>query len=398
MLVGMTPIAALASTILYSWWTSYSYKSALIFASTCSVAGNAFYLLGLPCNSMTFVLIGRLLNGFGSARSINRRYIADSFSHSERTAASATFVAIGSLGMAAGPGVASFLHVAAENSTSPWWQQENSPGWFMAVLWSVFLVFLVFFFEDPPRRKLPSPKASRPVAGTVEDPKLKAYGTGERKPLLEDGQPSTSFREDPPVWKNYPVLVTFLVYFLLKLMLECLLSSTAILTDFYFDWSGSFVGVYMALLGLLMLPSNMVVANLSRSYDDRVLIMALQFGILIGCALILRYTSYYPMPQYVLGSVFIFLSASMLEGPNMSLLSKVIPKSWSEGFFNVGLLATEAGTLGRAAGDSFLTLCGSGGMEYMLNNTFSSLFAISLFSILFSWRFYGLLQAVERDD
>jgi MFS family permease len=51
------------------------------------------------------VLIGRFLNGFGSARAINRRYIADTFSKADRTAASADFVTSGALGMAMGPAI-----------------------------------------------------------------------------------------------------------------------------------------------------------------------------------------------------------------------------------------------------------------------------------------------------
>jgi hypothetical protein len=35
--IGMTPNAALIATLLYGWWSNYSYKSALIFAATCSV-------------------------------------------------------------------------------------------------------------------------------------------------------------------------------------------------------------------------------------------------------------------------------------------------------------------------------------------------------------------------
>jgi hypothetical protein len=126
-IIGMTPIAALVSTILYSWWTSHSYKAALIFASGCSVVGNALYALGLPYESLTLVLVGRLLNGFGSARAINRRYIADSFSREERTAASAAFVTAGALGMAAGPGLAAALDVITPEDEA-WWSVENAPG------------------------------------------------------------------------------------------------------------------------------------------------------------------------------------------------------------------------------------------------------------------------------
>lgn len=389
MIVGMTPIAALVSTLLYSWWTSYSYKSALIFASSCSIIGNLFYASGLPFHSLALVMIGRLLNGFGSARSINRRYIADTFPRAERTAASAAFVSAGAIGMAAGPAIASILHLAADDSLSVYWQVENAPGWFMSVVWSVYLVLLIFYFEDPPKR-------SKPVT-----PSKVEMTTGERRPLLGNGSSVVVGEDEPPLWKNVAVIMTFLIYFVLKLLLECVLSSTGMLTEFYFDLSASLSGVYLAALGLLMLPANFLVASLSRTYEDRELITGMQAVMVLGCLVIINYTTpeRYSIIQYMLGSVVIFLSTNMLEGPNMSLLSKTIPRSMSEGFFNVGLLATEAGTLGRAVGDVFLTLCGAAGMEYLLNNTFLSTGALSLLTLILSYLSYGHLQPLsEKDD
>jgi len=54
----------------------------------------------------------------------------------------------------------------------------------------------------------------------------------------------------------------------------------------------------------------------------------------------------------------------------MSLLSKALPKKWSKGIIDVGLLATEAGTLGRFIGDSLLATMGSDGLEIILNDAF----------------------------
>ena len=78
-IIGMTPMAVILSSVLYSWWSSYSYKRALMFASVCCSVGNIVYALALPCNSLKMVLLGRLLTGFGSARVINRRYIGKCF-------------------------------------------------------------------------------------------------------------------------------------------------------------------------------------------------------------------------------------------------------------------------------------------------------------------------------
>lgn len=79
----------------------------------------------------------------------------------------------------------------------------------------------------------------------------------------------------------------------------------------------------------------------------------------------------------------------------MSLLSKTIPKSWRKGFLNVGLLATEAATLGRTGGDVFLALCGSGGLENQLNYTFGSMILLTSFTLWLSWRYYDSLVSTE---
>ena len=68
--------------------------------------GNLLYTLALDLNAPFLLFLGRFCIGVGGSRVINRRYIADTVSVSERTKFSAAFVAAGSLGMALGPFVA----------------------------------------------------------------------------------------------------------------------------------------------------------------------------------------------------------------------------------------------------------------------------------------------------
>ena len=110
-IIGMTPNAALIATVLYCWWSNYAYKSAILFAAGTSLLGNLCYALALRQQSIQLVMLGRFLNGFGSARSINRRFIADTFSRAERTAESAAFVTAGAMGMAVGPAIAALLGI-----------------------------------------------------------------------------------------------------------------------------------------------------------------------------------------------------------------------------------------------------------------------------------------------
>ena len=259
LIIGMTPVAALLSTLLYSWWTSYSYKSALIFASVCSLTGNACYAAGLPSQSLTLVLVGRLLNGFGSARSINRRYIVDSFGRRQRTAASATFVTAGSLGMATGPAVAALLEFtvsdnnildpnnntdgdydSSHSSSSPnlYWQVENAPGWIMLVVWTLYLILLLCFFQDPPKRRLQQQK-KKVFEQQQQRRRLQEQKKQEQKQtqvvLKIAGRSSYVVQESsysdltmsmrPPkyivnFYEYIAVIVTIVVYFVLKLVCD----------------------------------------------------------------------------------------------------------------------------------------------------------------------------------
>ncbi|KAL7555810.1 hypothetical protein ACA910_002275 [Epithemia clementina (nom. ined.)] len=443
LIIGMTPVAALLSTLLYSWWTSYSYKAALVFASVSSIAGNACYAAGLPFQSFRLVLVGRLLNGFGSARSINRRYIADRFSLRQRTAASAAFVTAGSLGLSAGPALAALLEftvkdrqprelvnddVVIKDDTNLYWQVENAPGCIMFILWTFYLVALLLFFQDPPRRRARRKLKDLEEANLQEQELQGASTPGQQQVVLriawkpeyltqESATSDMTMSMYPKLMSCYyeyiAVFVVIAVYFVLKLVLESTLSSTSMISSFYFGWNGKIIGFYLSILGLLLLPANWLVGYMSSYYDDRELVLAIQACMLVGCIAMLDYPALgrersgedddspsYSIFQYLLASVVLFVSTNALEGPNMSLLSKTIPKSWSDGFFNVGLLATEAGTFGRALADVFLAAIGaSGGMELVLNRIFGMLAGFSVASLAFTYHYYPfLVPTPEHDD
>ena len=258
----MTPNAALIATVLYGFWSSYSYRNSLIFASTSSFLGNILYATGLKFKSINMVLLGRFLNGFGSARSINRRYIADVFSKADRTAASADFVSYAALGMAAGPACAFMVGQLTFDPSNQLWTDVTAPGWIMLVAWGVFLVFLVAFFEEPDRSRMynTSEEGSSEKKGSIV---TKHHGQGENTPLLvQNGdnrngsvQKVTSLNSgsgEPSIWKNVAVMVSLWLYFVLKLVLEMLMSSSGIVTKFYFDWGQEKCGLFLAVVALLM--------------------------------------------------------------------------------------------------------------------------------------------------
>ncbi|KAL7456903.1 LOW QUALITY PROTEIN: hypothetical protein ACHAWC_008601 [Mediolabrus comicus] len=388
--IGMTPNAALVATILYGWWSNHSYKSALIFAATCSVLGNITYALALSYNSIWLVMIGRFLNGFGSARSINRRFIADTFSRNERTAASASFVTAAALGMSAGPALASLLSAMNFSPESTLWTQETAPGWIMLCLWLIFLLLFVPFFEEPDRTHL---FGSRTTASNTT---LELTSKNEEETHLLAGK-SLSSEHTPEKTEKVQtavVMIILWIYFVLKL---CLLSSAPTVTKYYFGWSSANSGAFLAFLGLLMFPANMVVARVSYFYEDRDLIRSFAMAILCGCIGIIAYLpNHYSVVQYTVFGICIFISTNALEGPNMSLLSKTIPKSWAKGTFNAGFLATEAGTLARSIGDMLISIAAMKGVSGMLDRIFFEMLCLSLITVFLVHKYFGRL--IEDDD
>ena len=400
LIIGMTPNAALLATVLYGWWSNHSYRSALLFAAACSMAGNVLYALALHYDSIAMVMVGRFLNGFGSARAVNRRFIADTFAKSERTAASADFVTAGALGMALGPAVAAAL--SRVRAAGDLWTAETSVAWVMFGLWAAFFGLAALFFQEPDRAAL-----------LLVPPTPAPGGGGEGRPLIAFRSTTSSGKDGymplpssprkapkPSLLRNIPVLVTLLLYFVLKLALEALLSSCSSVTSFYFAWDSRQSGMFMAILGLLMFPANMVVARCSHRYDDREMILFSLVAMLLGVIGILNFSGvHYSSGQYVVSGIVIFLSANALEGPNMGLLSKTIPREWATGIFNSGFLATEAGTAARSVGDALISLVAAYlGFGNLLNGTFMPLALLVLASIFVTRRYYSKMVDPDEDD
>ena len=393
-IIGMTPCAALVASVLYSWWSNRSYRHALLFAATCSIVGDILYALALPFKSISLIFLGRLLNGFGGARAINRRYIADAYPKSGRTAASAAFVTAGALGMAAGPALAVVADQMTPNypkdGSIHWWTVETAPGWTMVLLWSVFLILAVVFFEEPERH----------CAAKYEVVPIKS---SEAEPLVrnvDSHHDSIQLNPSPPLYKNVAVMTSLLIYLVLKLVLECLLSSTGTVTSFYFDWDATRVGVYLAVLGLLMFPANLIVAIISRRHEDRAIVVGTQIMVLVGTTAIIGYIpdTEYSVYHYISASVCCFLGTNMLEAPIMSILSKTIPPKWAKGTFNSGLLATEAGTFGRVLGDLIISIAGLAGIDRILDLTFVPMTVIMAGTLLITLNSYAHLEPDDDDD
>lgn len=406
--IGAMAVAQVFSSVYFSAWSNKSYFRPLVFSSIALFFGNILYALAYDISSIWVLLIGRLFCGLGSARAVNRRYISDCVPLRIRMQASAGFVSASALGMACGPALAGILQIDFKLYKLTF-NQNTLPGWVMAVAWLIYLVWLWITFKEPSHdtEENQGPQQSN-------DDENSALENGLKQPLLiaskdkvdEDADQDFDESEEAPEESRVPansigsayrlltpsVKVQLLIYFMLKYVMEILLSESSVITTYYFNWSTSTVAVFLACLGLTVLPVNIIVGSyISNLFEDRQILLASEIMVCIGVLLSFNIIFPYTEPQYICSGLLVFVSAEVLEGVNLSLLSRVMSSRLSRGTYNGGLLSTEAGTIARVIADATITLAGFVGESRILNVTLLPSLLITICSILATCYTYNSL-------
>ncbi|XP_021717587.1 SPX domain-containing membrane protein At4g22990-like isoform X2 [Chenopodium quinoa] len=401
--IGSMAVAQMFSSVYLSAWSNKSYKKPLVFSSVLLLVGNVLYALAYDLDSISVLLIGRVFCGLGSARAVNRRYISDCVPPKLRMKASAGFVTASALGMACGPALAC-LFQAKFKLFKLTFNDDTLPGWFMALAWLVYLLCLCISFKEPPQPECnivpqESNRGNRThnaMENGLEQPLLKSSEEKQQDDDDEEGQDFDQCDEDSDeshkpatsIVAAYRLLTPsvkaqLLIYFMLKYAMEILLAESSVITGYYFMWSTQYVALFLACLGLTVLPVNVLVGNyISNMFEERQVLLASEIIVCIGIVLSFKVGIPYTVPQYVISAVLTFVSAEVLEGVNLSLLSRVMSSRLARGTYNGGLLSTEAGTLARVVADGTITLAGLWGESKLLNLTLFPSLLICISSII----------------
>ncbi|XP_059276066.1 SPX domain-containing membrane protein At4g22990-like isoform X2 [Lycium ferocissimum] len=407
--IGAMAVAQIFSSVYFSAWSNRSYFRPLVFSSIILFVGNVMYALAYDLHSIPVLLLGRVFCGLGSARAVNRRYISDCVPLKIRMQASAGFVSASALGMACGPALAGLLQTNFKIYKFTF-NQDTLPGWLMAFAWLIYLIWLWISFREP-ANEIEVNNGPQEPANNEND----ALEKGVAQPLLlkvEDNQQDDENdqeydeSEEAPEESRQPansladayrlltpsVKVQLLIYFMLKYAMEILLSESSVVTTYYFGWSTGTVAIFLACLGLTVLPINVVVGSyISNMFEDRQILLASEIIVFLGILGSFHVVIPYSVPQYVISGLIMFVAAEVLEGVNLSLLSRVMSSRLSRGTYNGGLLSTEAGTIARVIADVTITLAGYLGQSRLLNVTLLPSLLICLGSIIATCSTYNTL-------
>ena len=381
MIVGFSDLTAVAVSLLYGWWSNYSFKKPLIAASLLSLGGNVLYCLAWDGGrfSLALLLAGRLMTGLGSCRAVNRRYIADYVSSKRRTAASAAFVAASAGGAALGPLLAVPLSMIKPTKVlSLDVNAITAGGWLLTLAWFLYTAYIYLRFQDPPLDKDDESDDDTSEHGTSVK-QVEEEGDLER-PLLGGGRQAPA---SAPGTDMQPVYVCVLSLFALKLIQQGMISSLPEFTHQFYSWRTSFIGGFLSALSLGMLPVNFFVAFIASFVSDRKLLLWAEALSLVGLLGMLSFSEGSPnLYVYVFGAVVVYSTTIVMESCAMSLMSKKIPSSMARGTCNAGLMATQAGSFGRFMGNMMITLYGT-----LLGGHLNTMRQI----VRFDWLMYGSL-------
>ncbi|XP_010314483.1 SPX domain-containing membrane protein At4g22990 isoform X1 [Solanum lycopersicum] len=408
--IGAMAVAQVFSSVYFSAWSNRSYFRPLVFSSIVLFVGNVMYALAYDLKSIPVLLIGRIFCGLGSARAVNRRYISDCVPLKIRMQASAGFVSASALGMACGPALAGLLQTNFKIYKLTF-NQDTLPGWVMAFAWLLYLIWLGISFREPAQetdevnnfsQKANAAENDALERGVVQPLLLQSVGAEQDNEGDQEGDGSEEAQEESrrpanSIEEAYRLLtpsvkVQLLIYFMLKYAMEVLLSESSVVTTYYFSWSTSAVAIFLACLGLTVLPVNILVGSyISNIFEDRQILLASEIMVCLGILLSFQVIIPYSVPQYVCSGLLMFVSAEVLEGVNLSLLSRVMSSRLSRGTYNGGLLSTEAGTIARVIADATITLAGYLGQSKLLNVTLLPSLLICIASIFATCRTYNSL-------
>jgi len=441
-LIGMMPLAALISAVAYAVWTNHGFRHPFIASSLLLMTGNIVYASALKYQSVEVALVGRFMTGLGAPKCIVRRYMADTTPVAMRTTVNAYFALSIAVGSALGPAVAIVLDRFDFFTYMPGYgviivNGMTGPGYFMAAVWAIFTLVVVFTFREPDRagleeqRRLEMEQSTynaeplEPSNSTVtsthyrrkRDDDLRSIFSGDGYDASDQTVRSLpAFTSQTTTWTRIkyhldlitpPVRLCLVLLFAKTFTVESLVSCTSALTKNRYQWKVAQVGMLGCINGMLVVPLSITVGYLSQFHQDRELMMWLVSAGCIGMFLLIDVSDLITgtptdtynegellavtPARYVTGYFISYIFIQSFEGVLGSALSKVIPTSLASGTFNSGLLATLVDTLGRANGDLFISLMGWVNLRQLMNLLFIPAFLVLLLCLIIIRRHYDLL-------
>ena len=407
-LQAATPVAAIFWGFFINVITKTKYRFPYLLCLSMLVIGNLFYYLAESVKennaaALALLILGRMIFGMGGSRLMTRKYIAINVPSSFQSKHSTYLVGFSALGITLGPGISSMLEFVKPTTVlGTSLTTFNILAFVFFFIWLFLFIFFIFVFKGYDKsiekqviimKKNEEELSQRfkdlhVLYSNLENRKMKKHLSIFQKNQDNFIASGLEVRENPnynpeqsfvPVEpKNYvrqketrsifqvffPNNITFFslwCFLIFKTVQEAYFTEQPQMTNEYWNWSSQDVGWFMLGLTLVGVPTALITGYATKKMEDRKILLIGFILYIVSCILKINFQFDKPMNvyHYCIASAILFCATLVGEAAAIAILAKVISPSLKLGFLNAGLLAGTADTLGRALGNSSMTLFSS---------------------------------------
>ncbi|XP_062580382.1 major facilitator superfamily domain-containing protein 8-like [Saccostrea cucullata] len=302
-------------------------KLLLILCTFWEVAGNTMYFMGI---SKWFLLGSRLVSGLGAGgEALILAEIGRVTSEEDRTGIISSLVSMRQLGLVFGPGLNFFLRLSNFYIGPFIVNKFTAPGAFMACMWTLQCIFLIFFFTDLHILYGSKEKSFQTTEETIKEGENLHYKITEN--TKESPKLTLKLLYDDYIREEIIVLIALQFNsFFNQVALETMATP---LSQKLLNWGEIENSIMYCLAGVEVVIVFMLVRFLSKKLQDRVML-------LFGCAILtiancwLSYVVPHSTPEtpqrniafFAIGIILDMLALPFLVVCTISLYSKLTKK------------------------------------------------------------------------
>lgn len=417
-LQAASPAAAIFFGFFINCITKTKYRCPYLMCLCMLFIGNFLYFIAVSvgkksqAGGLVCLIAGRMIFGSGGSRLMTRKFIAINVPSIYQSKYSTYLVGFSALGITLGPGISSIFEFISDTSFTI----DGSPVYittfnilslvFFLVWLFLFFFFLIFFkgYDVVVERNLKEMYENEEMlkqkylnldtyykglksksmiqnlnivgknkhnfleSGLIVNP---TYNVEEKNLQNADGYaiyvPGAVTRKKPEessfrvIFPNVITFYSLWCFLVFKIIQEAYFTEQPQMFDEYYNYKSQIVGWFMLSLTIVGVPTALLTGAATKRFEDRKILLIGFILYIIGCIAKINFEISAPQPfaQYIIASIILFIASLVGEAAAIAILAKVISPSLKLGFFNAGLLSGTADTIGRAIGNSSMTLFAS---------------------------------------
>ena len=446
-LQAASPAAAIFFGVFINVITKKKYKYPYLLCLGMLFVGNLFYYLAETFKSnkalaLTLLILGRMIFGSGGSRLMTRKFVAINVPTQYQSKYSTYLVGFSALGITLGPGISSMVEFVNRTTVlGTDLDKFNILAFIFFFVWMFLFFFFMFFFKgydvEVEKEHIKMEKGERKLKEKFHNLQdyynnFESKSMAKNLNLLQKNQvnfttsglfvpqndqiksltfkdhfkavePNTIYKDESQgvgnqlkvLFPNNMTVYSLWCFLVFKIIQEAYFTEQPQMVDEFYGYQSQFVGWLMLGFTLIGVPTALGTGWATKKYEDRKILLIGFIIYIFACAAKINYGFDKPMPQaqYFIASAVLFMASLIGEAAAISILAKVISPSLKLGFLNAGLLAGTADTVGRALGNSSMTLFASiSGRDATCFYMYISFLVLLLITFVFNMIFYKKIK------